>query len=178
MPWRAGSSAVPGRGDRPSMTNGSRLYPVRPFVAASVAVLRDDSILLAARGRPPLDGVFSLPGGLVEPGETLAEAALRELREETGIDAELIGFIAPIEFIERDPDGRVRHHFLICAHAARWRSGEGVVGEEARVIRWFCEGEIGTVPTTPGLLPILHAAFTIGREGVRPLRSTAFSPRR
>lgn len=145
-------------------TNEARLYPARPFLAASVAVLRDDRVLLASRGKPPLDDVFSLPGGLVEPGETLAEAALRELREETGVEAELIRFIAPIEFIEPERDGRVRHHYVICAHAALWRSGEGTTGAEARAIRWLREDEIGSVPTTPGLVPILHAAFAIARQ--------------
>lgn len=143
--------------------SGSRDYPARPFLAASVAVLRNGTVLLAERGRPPLEAVFSLPGGLVEPGETLAEAALRELREETGVEADLIGFVGPVEFIARDPDGRTRHHFVICAHAARWRSGEGVLGEEASAIRWLSEAEIGSVPTTPGLLPILRAAFAMGR---------------
>lgn len=144
------------------MTEGRR-YPARPFLAASVAVLRGEEVLLAARGRPPLDRVFSLPGGVVETGESLAEAALRELREETGVEADLIGFLGPIEYLDRDEEGRVRHHFVICAHAARWRSGEGVVGEEAAEIRWLPEEAIGSVPTTPGLLPILRSAFALGR---------------
>ncbi len=142
----------------------SRLYPARPILAASVAVLRGDRILLAARARPPLQSIWSLPGGVVEPGESLAEAAFRELREETGVEAELIRFITPIEYVDRDEDGRVRHHFVICPHAARWRSGEGTVGPEALAIAWLREDEIGGAPTTPGLLPILRAAFAIGRE--------------
>lgn len=146
------------------MSGGSRAYPKRPLVAASVAVLREGRVMLAARGRPPLAGLFSLPGGLVEPGETLAEAALRELREETGVEAEMIGFVAPIEFIARDPEGRAQHHFVICAHVARWRAGEGETGDEAAEIRWLAEAEIGSVPTTPGLLPILEAAFRAGRS--------------
>lgn len=141
-----------------------RTYPVHPFLAASVAVLRGDRVLLAARAKPPLDHIWSLPGGLVEPGETLAEAALRELKEETGVEAELIGLIRPIEYIERDPDGRVKHHFVICAHAARWLAGEGETGPEALAIRWVTEDEIVDQPTTPGLIPILEAAFAIGRE--------------
>lgn len=141
----------------------SRRYPARPYLAASVAVLRGDRVLLAARGRPPLANVFSLPGGVVETGESLAEAALRELREETGIEADLIGFVAPIEYLDHDETGSVRHHFVICAHAARWRSGEGTTGDEAAEIRWLPESEIGMVPTTPGLLPILRAAFALGR---------------
>ncbi|WP_375458806.1 NUDIX hydrolase [uncultured Enterovirga sp.] len=149
-------------------TAGSRLYPARPYLAASVAVLRGRRVLLAARGRPPLDHVFSLPGGLVETGETLADAALRELQEETGVTADLIRFVGPIEFMDHEPDGRVRHHYVICAHAARWRSGEGMVGAEASAIRWLAEGEMGSLPTTPGLLPILRAAFAIGRDAGWP----------
>ena len=148
----------------------SRQYPERPILAASVAVLRDGRVMLAARAAPPLDGIFSLPGGVVEPGERLGQAALRELREETGVEAELIGFIAPIEFIDRDPEGRIRHHFVIFAHAALWRSGDGVTGPEARAIRWCRESEIGDVPTTPDLVPILKAAFAMGAsvDGTSP----------
>lgn len=141
-----------------------RTYPARPIIAASVAVLRGDRVLLAARGRPPLDHIWSLPGGLVESGETLAEAALRELKEETGVEAELIGLIRPIEYIDRDERGRVKHHFVICAHAARWLAGEGEIGPEALAIRWARQGEIGDEPTTPGLIPILEAAFAAGRN--------------
>lgn len=152
----------------------SRLYPARPLLAASAAVLRGDRILLATRGRAPLRDLFSLPGGLVEPGETLAEAALRELREETGVAAEVIAPIRPIEFIEPEADGRVRHHYVICPHAARWLSGDGVPGEEAGSIRWFREDEIETVQTTPGLLPVLRAAFAIGRGEAARESSTPF----
>lgn len=160
------------------MSRPSRLYPDRPFLAASAAVLRDGRVLLAARGRPPLRDVFSLPGGLVEPGETLAEAALRELREEVGIEAALLAPLAPIEFVERDPDGRVRHHYVICPHAARWLSGEATTGAEARQVRWLEEREIGEVETTPGLVPVLFAAFAAGREAEGRESSAAFSRRR
>src|SRR5690242_15076493 len=125
-----------------------RLYPTRPYLAASVAVFREGRVLVAARARPPLDRVYSLPGGLGEPGETLSEAALRELREEVGIEADLIGFVAPVEFIERDDAGRVRHHFVICAHAARWIAGEPQAGEEALDVRWVSEPDAAALPTT------------------------------
>src|SRR5215210_7303392 len=128
-----------------------RLYPTRPFLGASVACFREGRVLLAARGRPPLDGVYSLPGGLVEPGETLAEAALRELREEVGVEAEMIGFLDHAEVIERDEDARVRHHFVICTHAARWLAGEPQVGDEALDVRWVTADELAALPTTPGL---------------------------
>ena len=140
-----------------------RLYPARPFLAASVAVFRDGRVLVAARGRPPLDAVYSLPGGLVEPGETLGEAALRELREEVGVEAALIGFVAPVEYIERDAAGRARRHFVICAHAARWTAGEPQTGTEALDVRWIDEDEAAGLPTTPGLAGVLRRAFALER---------------
>jgi 8-oxo-dGTP diphosphatase len=141
-----------------------RLYPDRPFLAASVAVFRDGRVLLAARGTPPMAHVYTLPGGHVEPGETLAEAALRELEEEVGVKAEMIGFVAPVEIIETDTDGRARLHFVVCAHAARWLSGEPQTGLEALDVRWVREDEIAGLPTAPGLAAILRRAFALLEE--------------
>src|SRR5215211_4753444 len=140
-------------------TGAERLFPTRPFLSASVAVLRGDRVLLAVRGRGAMAGRYSLPGGLVEPGETLAEAALRELREEVGVEAEMIGFLDHAEVIERDEDARVRHHFVICAHAARWVAGEPQVGDEALDVRWVTADELTGLPTTPGLAGVLQKAF-------------------
>jgi len=148
--------------------SSDRLYPSRPILAASVAVLREGRILLAARGKPPSEGLFSLPGGMVETGETLGEAALRELREEVGVEARLIGLIAPVEFIERDEKGHIRHHIVIAAHAARWASGEPQTGPEAKEIRWITERDIAALPMTAGLAGILEQAFRIAREELAP----------
>jgi ADP-ribose pyrophosphatase YjhB (NUDIX family) len=141
-----------------------RLYPVRPFLAASVAVLREGRVLVAARGRGALAGRYSLPGGLVEPGETLAEAALRELREEVGVEAEVIGFLDHAEVIQRDVESRVKHHFVICAHAARWISGEPRTSDEALDVRWVTADELVGLPTTPGLAGVLQKAFAAGQS--------------
>jgi ADP-ribose pyrophosphatase YjhB (NUDIX family) len=144
--------------------SNDRLYPSRPILAASVAVIRDGRILLAARGKPPSEGLYSLPGGMVETGETLSEAALRELREEVGVEAKLIGLIAPVEFIERDEKGDIKHHVVIAAHAARWVSGEPQTGPEAKDIRWVTERDIVDLPMTEGLSGILERAFRLARE--------------
>jgi ADP-ribose pyrophosphatase YjhB (NUDIX family) len=148
--------------------SSDRLYPSRPILAASVAVLREGRILLAARGKPPSEGLFSLPGGMVETGETLGEAALRELREEVGVEARLIGLIAPVEFIERDEKGHIKHHVVIAAHAARWVSGEPQTGPEAKEIRWVTERDIAALPMTAGLTGILEQAFRLAREDSTP----------
>ncbi|WP_230530697.1 NUDIX hydrolase [Microvirga roseola] len=145
-----------------------RFYPERPVLAASVAVFREGRILLAARGKPPSEDLYSLPGGMVEIGETLGEAALRELREEVGVEAELVGLIAPVEFIERDADGHIKHHVVIAAHAARWVSGEPQTGPEAKDIRWVTERDIADLPMTPGLAAVLEQAFRLEREDAVP----------
>ena len=141
-----------------------RLYPTRPILAASVAVFRDGRVLLATRGKPPWEDVFSLPGGMVEIGETLGEAALRELHEEVGVKAKLLGLVAPVEVIEREADGRVKHHVVIAIFAARWLSGEPRTGPEAKEIRWVTERDITSLPTTPGLAGILEQAFRLERQ--------------
>lgn len=141
------------------MSATDRLYPNRPFLAASVAVFREGRVLVASRTQAPLQALYSLPGGLVEPGETVAQAALRELREEVAVEAELVGFLRAVEIIARDPDGRVRHHFVVLAHVARWLAGEGTIGLEAGDVRWIEEGEVESLPTTPGLPDTLRAAF-------------------
>jgi ADP-ribose pyrophosphatase YjhB (NUDIX family) len=150
-------------GPAPAIGLAGRLYPAQPLLAASVAVFRGDRVLLTARGRPPLEGRYSLPGGLVELGESLREAALRELREEVGVEAEIIGLVAPVEVIERDAAGHVRYHMVIAAHAARWVAGEAQPGPEAADIRWAREDDIAGVPTTPGLPEVLAQAFAVVR---------------
>lgn len=136
----------------------SRAYPTRPFLAASVAVFRDGRVLLAERANPPAAARFSLPGGLVETGETLAAAALRELHEETGVLAEILGFNDHVEVIDTDPEGRIAAHFVVASFVARWISGEGVVGPEARRILWIRPDEIADLPVTPHLEPLVKRA--------------------
>lgn len=147
--------------------SSSRLYPDRPFLGASVAVLREGRVLLAARAKAPLAGIFSLPGGLVEPGETLASAALRELEEEVGVQAEILGYLGPVEIIEPDAEGRTRSHFVILAHAARWLSGEPRPGPEALEVRWVAPDEVAGLRTTPGLPEVLARAYAVDLSDTR-----------
>ncbi len=147
----------------------NRLYPDRPFLAASVAVFRDGRVLLATRTKAPSDTLFSLPGGLVECGETLQDAALRELREEVGVEAEIVGFAGHVEVIEHDADARVRRHFVVSAFAALWLAGEPVIGPEAGEIIFVRPDEISGLQTTPGLLGIVsRAAELVGARAVTP----------
>ncbi|UMY16354.1 NUDIX hydrolase [Methylobacterium organophilum] len=142
------------------MSEEARTFPSRPFLGVSIAVIRDGRVLLAARANPPMRGVWTLPGGLVEPGEALAEAALRELREEVGVEAAVVGpSLTPTEIILRAPDGRVRHHYVVHPHAALWRGGEAMPGPEALGVRWAEPEEVLALETTPGLFETLREAF-------------------
>jgi 8-oxo-dGTP diphosphatase len=138
-----------------------RLYPSRPISAASLAVFRDGKVLLAARKETAEHLVFSLPGGLVEIGETLEEAALRELREEVGISARIVGFAGHVEVIDRDGDGKVKRHFIVHAFAAEWLEGEAVTGPEAPYIQWVDPHVMGGIAVTKGLGAILKKAVTL-----------------
>jgi 8-oxo-dGTP diphosphatase len=139
----------------------SRLYPERPFLAVSIAVFRGDRVLLMARAAAPFSQTFTLPGGIVEVGETLEEACLRELAEETGVRAEVIGFNDHATVIEHDGESRVRRHFVIASFVGVWVSGEGAVSAEAAEVRWIPPHELGGLALTPRLGPILARAREI-----------------
>ena len=140
-----------------------RLFPARPILAASVAVFRDGRVLIARRARAPLLGLYSLPGGVVEIGETLREAALRELAEEVGLQAEVIGFLDHVEPIAREGT-RVRSHYVIAAFAARWTGGEARVGPEVDDFAWIAPESIGDWRTTPELPRLIAEAARLDRS--------------
>lgn len=141
-----------------------RHYPDRPFLAVSAAIVRDGRILIVRRARPPSLGIYTLPGGVVEAGETLHEAAAREVLEETGLAIEPLALIGHREVIVRDDDGRVRRHFVILSYAARWISGEPVLNEELTEALWLEPQALAGLDTTDGLAEIVAAAFAhVGR---------------
>jgi 8-oxo-dGTP diphosphatase len=140
---------------------GGRTYPQRPLLAASLAVFRDNRVLLAQRFVPPLENRFTLPGGLVEVGESLEEAALREMQEEVGVTARILGFNRHVEVIERDAQDAVKHHYVIASFVGAWVSGEGTTGPEAQAVAWVDRDEMLRLPVTDHLLPLLDAAWLI-----------------
>jgi ADP-ribose pyrophosphatase YjhB (NUDIX family) len=137
----------------------SRAYPDRPFLAVSAAVIRDGHVLIVQRARGLGEGLYTLPGGVVEIGETLEEAVAREVREEVGVAVEPVGLAGEREVIVRDRDGRIARHFVILAFAARWIAGEPSTGAEISDARWMRPSEIGALRTTEGLAGIIARAF-------------------
>ncbi len=138
-----------------------RSYPSRPYLAVSAAIIRDGRVLIVRRARPPAFGVFTLPGGGVEAGETLRDAVIREVLEETALSIAPLGLAGYREAIARDADGRVERHFVILPFAARWLSGEVALNEELAEARWLVPAELDGLKTTEGLADVVRAAYAI-----------------
>ena len=136
----------------------TRTYPTRPYLAVSAAIFRDGRVLIVRRARPPAKGLYTLPGGVVELGETLTEAVIREVREETALTIEPVALAGYSEALVRDGAGRVERHFVILPFAARWVAGEVALNEELAEARWLLPAEISGLATTEGLADILATA--------------------
>jgi 8-oxo-dGTP diphosphatase len=116
--------------------DGKSADPGWPRCAASAAIFRGVSVLLVQRGRGALRGRWSLPGGHIEPGERATAAALREVREETGVEAELAGLVDVHDVILRQPDGSLLAHYLIAVFCGRWLRGEPRPGDDEIAARF------------------------------------------
>ena len=109
-----------------------------PVPAVGVVCLKGDAVLLIRRGRPPRQGEWSLPGGRIEPGERAVDAALRELREETGVEAEIVALVDVVDGVF--PEAGL--HYVLIDYAARWLSGQPVAGDDAVEARFVPLAEI------------------------------------
>jgi ADP-ribose pyrophosphatase YjhB (NUDIX family) len=141
------------------MSTDPRAYPNRPILAVSAAIIRDGRVLVVCRARGPALGVWTMPGGVVEAGETLTEALQREIVEETQLTVEPVALAGHREVVVRDADGRVERHFVILCFATRWIAGEPVLNEELSEARWILPAELPSLRTTEGLADIVAAAF-------------------
>lgn len=139
----------------------SRAYPPRPFLAVSAAIVHDGRVLAVRRARKPAITLYTMPGGVVEAGETLFEAAIREVREETALSIEPVALAGHREAIMRDKEGRVERHFVILCFAARLLGGEIRLNNELDDARWLAPHEFAGVKTTDGLTEIVMTAVDL-----------------
>jgi 8-oxo-dGTP diphosphatase len=133
----------------------SPVQPSRPQLAVSAAIFRDDKILLVRRARSPAKGVYSLPGGRVEFGESLHIALHREVDEETALKIEITGLAGWREVLPEAPGSG---HYLIMSFAARWRAGEPVLNDELDDFRWLPPDALGDLQITGGLQEVIQSA--------------------
>ena len=143
----------------------ARRYPDRPIVAVLAVVLRGEGpgtrALIVQRAQQPNAGRWGFPGGVLELGETIAQGAMRELAEETGVVAEAAGWLNVHDAVSRDADGRVQFHYVLIAVRGIWRNGEGEPADDAAACAWATRAEIvaGLYPTFPTLLPLFDLAL-------------------
>ena len=135
-----------------------REYPDRPVVGIGAVVIRDGKVLLIRRGVAPGKGLWAVPGGSLELGETLQQGAEREILEETGITIRAREPIYAFDFFERDPDERIRFHFVIVDLAADYIRGDVKGADDALEARWLAPGELDHLPVSKNTLKLLRAA--------------------
>ena len=112
------------------------------MVGVGAVVVRDGRALIVRRAQEPRKGEWSLPGGLLDLGESLADAARREVREETGLDVEIGPIIETFDRVHRDADGRIRYHFVIVDFVCWSPGGDAVAGSDAEAVAWVAADEI------------------------------------
>jgi 8-oxo-dGTP diphosphatase len=158
-----------GAQQRAALGKEGRRYPERPIVGVLAVVMRGDRVLVVRRANPPLPGRWGFPGGVLELGETVAQGAMRELLEETGVTAEPTGPLTVIDSIDRDDEGRVRYHYTLAVVTGEWQAGEGIAGDDADEVAWLTRAEIvdRRLPTAPSLLPLIDLALALARRSGR-----------
>ena len=142
-----------------------RAYPQRPFLAVSAAIFRSGKVLLVRRARAPATGVYTLPGGVVEVGETLIEAVAREVLEETALTVDPIALAGHRDVLVRDDAGKILRHFVVLPFAARWVSGEFTPSEELAEGMWVNPRTVAGFKTTDGLADVIATACRLARAG-------------
>ena len=122
-----------------------RRYPTRPIVGVGAVVMDSDMVLMIKRGKPPRQGSWSLPGGAQELGETIREAARREVREETGLQIEIFGLIDVVDSVRSDADDKIEYHYTLIDLAGYSVGGTLMAGGDAQDCRWFTRTEINAM---------------------------------
>jgi 8-oxo-dGTP diphosphatase len=136
----------------------SREYPDYPRIGVGAVILHEDKILLVRRGKSPSFGKWTLPGGLVELGETTTEAIAREIVEECGIKIRVVDVAGVITRVVRDDDDRIRYHYVLVDYLAYPDSMDVVAGSDAAEAQWFEIERLTDLDTTPGLLDMIRRA--------------------
>ena len=133
------------------------LYPVSPVPAVAVMVRRGDTVLMIKRGKEPRKGTWTVPGGSIEPGEPMFQAAKREVMEETGLSVEPLEAFTAVDAIYYDSRGRLQFHYVIIYIEASYLGGEAVAGDDATEARWVNLEKIraGFRDAEPGTLEII-----------------------
>lgn len=136
-----------------------RRYPRRPILGIGAIILDRDRVLMVERGKPPLQGYWSLPGGVLEAGETLEEGLRREILEETGLEIHARGVVEIFERIMRDSLGRPEYHYVTVDYLCRVTGGTLCAASDCARAEWVPRRELRHWKITSGTLPVIEKAF-------------------
>jgi ADP-ribose pyrophosphatase YjhB (NUDIX family) len=142
-----------------------RHYPDQPLVGVGAVVFKGAEVLLVRRGQEPARDCWSLPGGLVELGETLAAAIVRELAEETGLTVTLLGIAAVAERIFPDPDGRIAYHYVLVDYLCDYQAGELSPGSDITAARFVSLGDLADFDLPPFTAEVIRRAWEQRQQG-------------
>ena len=150
--------------------NETRQYPERPIVGVGAVIVADGKVLLVKRKYEPLKGHWSLPGGMVEIGETLESALSREMLEETGLRVDVGPVIEVFDRIMRDEQKRVRYHFVLIDYLCWPAGGTLTAGSDVDAAIWAEPVALAQYDLTDKATSVIHRGLTLAREAPRPVR--------
>lgn len=142
-----------------------RSYPNRPYLGVGAIIFDGDAVLLVERGHEPLMGWWSIPGGILETGETLADGIRREVREETGLEVEPGAVFEIFERIMRDAAGRTEYHYVLLDYICTVAGGALAAASDASRAVWVREDELASYRITEGTLAVVQRAFRARKNG-------------
>lgn len=136
-----------------------REYPELPLIGVGSIIIEDDRVVLVKRAHPPIQGQWSIPGGVLEVGELVREAAIREAREETGLIVEPGELLGVFDRVLRDTEKRVRYHYVLIDFLCRRVGGEFVAASDAAEVRWFTREELGALNLAQDTQAVIEKGF-------------------
>jgi 8-oxo-dGTP diphosphatase len=138
----------------------NREYPDRPFIGVGAVIIDNARVLLVKRGHEPLTGEWSIPGGVLELGETVRQGVAREALEETGLTVEPLELLGVFDRVVRDLDERTLYHYVLIDFLCRRTSGELCAAGDADEVRWFRAEEVADLPLAKDTAEVIRSAFT------------------
>jgi 8-oxo-dGTP diphosphatase len=136
-----------------------REYPERPLIGVGAIIIDGDKVVLIKRGHPPLEGEWSIPGGVLEVGETMREGVVREAREETGLLVEPLDLLGVYDRVLRDDRGQVLYHYVLVDFLCRSISGSLRAAGDAAEAAWFTRKEVAALPLPRDTAEVVHLGF-------------------
>jgi len=144
-----------------------RDYPDRPIVGVGAVIVENGRALVVRRGTEPLKGEWSIPGGVVELGETLRQATVREAKEETGLEVEAGEVIEVVDRIMRDPQQKIQYHYVLVDFLCRRISGQARAAADAMELRWITPQELEEFPIADSAAAVVRKAFELQNQTAR-----------